>query len=123
MSNSVSLSGVMSASLGPDGSSPPSREDLMFTYGYNQKVDVTINFDGPVTDQPVGLNRLATDGGRVLFIRVEIGQCTVKLNNGAPLPMAAGAGDFWLANKITGWLTDLKISTTGPAKVIVRVYG
>lgn len=123
MSTSVSFKGALSASLGPDGASPPSRDEIMFTYGYTQRVDAVINLDSAVTDLPVGLNRLAVDGGRAVFIRVELGQATIKLNNGSPIPLAAGGGDLFIANTLIGWLTDLKLSTTGPAKLIARVYG
>lgn len=87
---------------------------------FSQAIEAALNFDAPVTDQVVGLGTMAGAGARALFIKSTVGGCAIKLNDAiSGIPIAAGAGWLMIINPNQGWLTALKVTTTGPAKVRV----
>ena len=98
--------------------------DLALTMGLSQIMSEKLVYDALVTDQAVGLGTLSTGGAKVLIVKCPVGGCTIKLNASTDaIPVAAGLGYICIANPSQGWLTALKISTTGPATVRVVALG
>lgn len=98
----------------------PAPIDLSCSLSFGQKVELELNYDAPVSDQSVPLGTLASAGAKVLIVKCPSGGCSIKLNDdisAKPIPASPG-GVAWI-NTVAGWLTALKITTTGPAKVRV----
>ena len=94
--------------------------DLGLTMQFGQGGTIELSYDASVTDQAVPLGTLATAGAKFLLIKSPIGGCLVKLNDASSgIPVPPGAGYIIIGNPVQGWLTGLKVSTTGAAKVRV----
>ena len=101
-----------------DDPSAPASVDLSVSMAFGQKMDMELNYDAPVVDQVISLGTMGTAGVKALIIKSPIGGCSVKFNDDSTgKAIAVGSGGHVMVNPSAGWLTGLKVTTTGPAKV------
>lgn len=128
MSATLTVKGSVGFPREDDPAAPapaPSQIDLALALIFGQKADLELNYDGAVTDQVIGLGTAGNaPGAKFLLIKCTVGTASVKLNDDiSGKPISAVGGYILIANPTQGWLTGIKLTTTGAAKVRIWVRG
>lgn len=115
MSEKVTVAGKLGLPL-EDGQ-PNAFMDLAQDFVFTQRINFEGVYDIATVDDVISFGTMATGGAKLVLVKSPSGGCTVKFNaDTLAWPVPPGAY-FLYANPSGGFITGMKVTTTGAAKV------